>query len=104
MNGAGKECLELFSLSLSRSAGPISSTPQPSFSNKPLRPLCFASPGSNPSRFGFFGDPRFGLRCDGLCCCSGDRQRNLDQLESLSKKLKAKTLITEAPAQSVSVE
>ncbi|KAK9086620.1 hypothetical protein Syun_029014 [Stephania yunnanensis] len=31
-------------------------------------------------------------------------QRNLDQLESLSKKLKAKTFITEAPAQSVSVE
>ncbi|KAK9086623.1 hypothetical protein Syun_029017 [Stephania yunnanensis] len=55
-------------------------------------------------RFGFFEDPRFGLRCDGLCCCSGDRQKNSDQSESLSQKLKAMTLRTEAPAQSVSVE
>lgn len=33
--------------------------------------------------------------------CVVEFQRNLDQLEALSKKLKAKTVRTEAPSQSI---
>lgn len=43
---------------------------------------------------------RFGY-LNWFCVVFGGKQRNLDQLEALSKKLKAKTLRAEAPAQSI---